>query len=403
MSSMRKKSENIARDLYARKYAAALAVEALIRFRNKTAEITLTIEAEDNELWDDIVQRISPSEHHRYQVKRQLTDMTEDDFSAYIVAATKDASVHYHFAFPVLVSVTDVGEIRILLELCRRIQQTGADPNKVIANLRDAERIWVDAIGRWTGLADSAAVDLLFHIHIDIIGLEDAFESRALYLLESVYGKSAKDAWARIGSFIEGKDGVVNIEPGVLDSLMPQPAMDQIDAFYWSLVEEVEAKLFVNAWEGLTDHLIRKLMPEAFHDNCLVLAQTVKSTAWPNRYPEFEKAFADVAARAYDYVTFFESRSEIRGKFYCENLSYKRIYPNPKYDEEVAASKEWVKECERRLANLIVSLNQFFSIVRTHISKTYRLRNGKLGIVDSLGVTNESSGIVYYPDRHTDA
>lgn len=68
---MRQKSENEARDRYARRYAAVLAAESLIKFRAKGLKTIITVEAEDNPLWDDIVEfDLATNIYHRHQVKR---------------------------------------------------------------------------------------------------------------------------------------------------------------------------------------------------------------------------------------------------------------------------------------------------------------------------------------------
>lgn len=76
---MRKKSENEARNRYARRYAAVLAVEALIQHRGKNVETIIVVEAEDNPLGDDIRQiDAKTGKERRHQVKRQQTPLTED-------------------------------------------------------------------------------------------------------------------------------------------------------------------------------------------------------------------------------------------------------------------------------------------------------------------------------------
>ena len=171
---MRQKSENEARDRYSRRYAAVLAADALIKFRARGEKTVLTVEAEDRRLWDDILQVDEADGQHRHQVKRQQTALASDDFKAYVKsAAERGDGIDYHFAFPVLVDVDGVGEIRILRTLCERVQQVGANHGAVLKNLRDAEREWVDFLTDATGFDELETFRFLCRLHIDVVGYEE--------------------------------------------------------------------------------------------------------------------------------------------------------------------------------------------------------------------------------------
>jgi hypothetical protein len=148
-----------------------LAVEALIQYRGKNIETVIVVEAEDNPLWDDIRQiDRKTGKECRHQVKRQQTPITEDEFKKYLISAAKgERDTEYRFAFPVLSQVIGVAEMYVLRGLCDRVQQKGAVKDKAFANLREAERTWIDYITKWTGLQDNGVYDLLNRFHIDII------------------------------------------------------------------------------------------------------------------------------------------------------------------------------------------------------------------------------------------
>ncbi len=74
----------------------------------------------------------------------------------------------------------------------------------------------------------------------------------------------------------------------------------------------------------------------------------------------------------------FETRSEFRGKFLAENKDYKRIFRNPRYQEELEASAVWDQGCIRRLANMVVALNVFLAAIRENVDSHYRLKMGGL-------------------------
>lgn len=69
-----------------------------------------------------------------------MTDLPSATFEKYIQSIDVDANVHYHFVFPAYITVKDAGELRILKELCRRVQQPGVNLENVVAGFRRAEQ-----------------------------------------------------------------------------------------------------------------------------------------------------------------------------------------------------------------------------------------------------------------------
>ncbi len=73
-----------------------------------------------------------------------------------------------------------------------------------------------------------------------------------------------------------------------------------------------------------------------------------------------------------------------------------RIFPNPKYQDEAKVAEEWDIEVQKRLSNMVVALNELFEIIRSEIQSTYRLREGRLAIHDSMGFRHDGLSYVYY-------
>lgn len=150
------------------------------------------------------------------------------------------------------------------------------------------------------------------------------------------------------------------------------------------------------------NHLLRNLIPLEFLDDILIFVNEVQTTAWPKQNPVLESAIANLSECTHDYVQFFETRSEYRHECLCENVDYKRIFPNPHYHEEVEAAKAWDRGVFGRLINIVVAINNLFDKVRENLNPTYRLRNGRLGIYDALGVRMEAPGMIFYPNEYVE-
>jgi hypothetical protein len=100
--------------------------------------------------------------------------------------------------------------------------------------------------------------------------------------------------------------------------------------------------------------------------------------------------------------THFDTRSYFDGRLVRQDKRYRAIFPNPHYEEEARAARAWEKGNQSRLWNVTVALNRLFEAVRKHLKATYRLRDGKLGIHDRMGVTNKLKHIIYYTEEYID-
>ena len=385
---VRNKSELLARDRYARCYAAVKVADALVPFRAQGVVTVVSVEAEDVPLWDDIVEADqSTNKRRRHQVKKQLTPLAADGFGECVKAASDgDPETEYRFAYPVLIDVIGIGEIRILSEICDRVQQVGANIDTILGSLRPAETVWVDAVKKWTGRDDKAALNLLRRLFVDIIGGEKQLHQRGKFTLMPTFKHATDEAWDRILAFVDGKDGAVEIHPADLLKHLPPPAADAIEAFYWSMVRKAEYGFAQHRWASVSDHLASNLVPQWFHDNVLAFVRSVRSAAWPKRHPALESAMANLANRAVDYIVFFDTRSESDGKLVREDKSYKRSNDLGVYQKGREAARAWDRGVHLRLINVVVALNELFDAVRKTLDEAYRLDGGKIGIHDEMGV-----------------
>lgn len=397
---MRSKSELEERDRFARMFASVLAAESLIMYQANGKKTILTLEAEDTLIWDDIHEvryHNDKEDHHRYQVKRQQVPLESKSLSEQIVSAVKsDSTVNFHLIYPVLIEIKSVGEIRTLRALTKRIQQPDVNQAKVLTNLRLSERDWINWIKKETGLEEIEVLNLLKRIYIDIVGYEEDLEARAYRVLEPLYGSSTIAAWNVLLKYVSDKDGVVDIDPESLLSFIPAPAAEGIDAFYWSLIQEVEQRFWLNRWATISDMLVRNIIPVDFYDDVLELIRVINTSGWPKKFAGVETSLINLANHASEYFNYFRTRSEHHGRYIKEDLNYKRIFPNPKYQDEAKIAEDWDIGVQTRFSNMVVALNELFEIIRNEIQATYRLREGRLVIHDSMGFRHDGFSYVYY-------
>jgi len=409
--SMRRKSENERRDHFARKLAAVKTCELFASSQDgRPGPRTVTVEAEDEPEWDDVVEERLLADGnlrtHRWQVKRQNTDMAENAFKK-LVAAAQSSTDQHHFAVCSWIEVTDVGSLRILDGLCQRIQQGGSSDARVCANLRRAERDWVDWIKEQSDCDDIGAMALLRRFRVHTIGFEEDLRSRGSNALGPHFGPQTEAAWAALLSQVYEVDGVVTIDADLVEGWLKQAGVSRVSAqlspAYATLIVKIEELLWFESWEGLTDHLVRGILPLNFHEDCLKFIHWQSTLAWPRQLPEVEAAAANAAELIHEYLTFFKTRSEGHGRALVEDKSWKRIFPNPNYDKEALAAEEWRRGSFNRLNNMVVGLNELLAAVRSHVDPEYRMEGGRLAIHDSLGVYNGGEeGIYWIPADYVD-
>jgi len=231
---MRKKAENERRDRYSRLVAAVIAAECLISSIRRQKHFSLTLEAEDRPLWDDVVLRtgIGTTDEVtiRHQIKRQYSPINENDLHEYFKAAAShdhSASVgkktRYHLVLPGFVLVEHVGELRVLHDLLMRVQQIGSSRDRIIQSLRQAERTWLDAIKSWTVLDDAAACNVLANMWIEQVGDELQLNNRGERALTVLFDNRAANAWLSIKDIVGNADGVCELTEDSLLKNLPPP------------------------------------------------------------------------------------------------------------------------------------------------------------------------------------
>lgn len=397
----RNKSELKTRDKYAELYASVLIAEAVIDHHFDGQSPIIKIETEDIAEWDDIVQK-QANETHRHQIKRQLTDLKPEDFAKCIKSMNCEETVQYHFAVPAPISVKGVGELRILKELCRRLQQSRVNIDEVVDSLQRAESKWVQTLQEWTQENVTEIFEKLQCLHIDFIGFEPELNDRAVRALKYEFGDNARNALDKICNHVSTIDGVVDIKAEDVRKKLPSPNSNKTHLLYWSLIRQAEKRLWISRWWGLTEVLMSNVVPEPFHDDILQFCLKVSTVVWPGACEPIESAIKNVAARVSEYRRHFCLRCTAAplGNRLVEDKSYKLNGFNQTYIEEVSRSEAWHKGNQIRLFNLVVALNELFDQVKTNLDSEYRLADGKLGIYDEIGAFQPDAETVYFPESY---
>ena len=405
---MRKKSENVQRDLYARLFGATRAAELIATHEAERSGVTsIRVESELYDEIDDVVESVTTedgaTELRGWQIKRQYTDVPLATIGNILrsLAAHTEITVAT-FAVPAPISVQNGGELRVLAELCRRLSRRGAAVGELLADLRDAEEDWLNALQQELGDAsrtDTAA--RLLRLRIKFIADEETLREQLRDRLEGRFSSPVEPIVAALTEYFASVDGSVEVTYDVLKSVLqafPRQRPTDFDEVYRVIIDQIENRLWLKDWNNLSDTLVRNLLPTKFVTDVNELSFLMSVQPWPQTRPKLEEEMKNVAGRANSYVDCVMSNHEPRGEMLGENLAYKRRWNHTTYEQGGKRSDEWDQECMRRLSNLVVALNNFAAAVRATVNPRYRMIDGgDFAIVDSLGLRNQMLPVTYHP------
>ena len=173
---------------------------------------------------------------------------------------------------------------------------------------------------------------------------------------------------------------------------------------YSHLVDLATDKLFLSAWDDISDHAVAGMLSDHFVQGGNEFTAAVFRFVWPDEKPELEAAIQNLAKRVGDFLRHFTSRAEYRpdNNSWREDKTWKRTLWSPdQYDYHVNAAKAWQQQSFDHLCNVVVALNEFAQAVRTHLVSDYFITQGKFTVFDSMGLTNDLETVHYLPSEYT--
>jgi hypothetical protein len=187
-----------------------------------------------------------------------------------------------------------------------------------------------------------------------------------------------------------------------VDSHLATASETPSDQLYSLLVNLATDGLGFNNWEGVSDHLVRGLVPVWFVDGVSTFSARVFSANWPKTKPDLELCIKNLALRADAFVKQYMTRSYLkRSDFYAQDVTWKRetlgfLERNRLYED----SSRWQQISINMLSNLVFAMNEFSEGVRNNLNPHYFYIEGKFTVYDSIGVTNDLQEIHYLPSAY---
>lgn len=221
---MKKKTDLLRRDHYGTLLAAVRCAELIhAHLGDEPGPVELRLEDPRFPGWDDIVEVRRTAEGdqalHVWQVKRQRTDWQEKSFGKLLRQLDAAANVKQgHLALYQLTRIKPVGELRVLEDLCQRVQQEGVDLAHSERELSRPERQWCKFIQRETHKDDiQGALQLLRKLVIFQSETETKLRSLGETRLWSWYRDPAAVLQMLVAYLDAHSDSVVTVDLQLLE------------------------------------------------------------------------------------------------------------------------------------------------------------------------------------------
>lgn len=178
-------------------------------------------------------------------------------------------------------------------------------------------------------------------------------------------------------------------------------AIDTNSVWYTNLINAITEKLNLLSWDWFSDNAIRGIVADNFIDGVGDIDLYLFKAIYPGKYPDLENTIKNLIKRAREYVNHFTSNSKLDQHGFHRGINFhKRIYPNPRYHEELIEYRRWEVKCSRLFFNLTHALNEYAETVRKYIKPDYFKLQGKFTIMDNMGVLNRGDSASYLPDNY---
>lgn len=166
---------------------------------------------------------------------------------------------------------------------------------------------------------------------------------------------------------------------------LSKPPLDPDDLVYSDLIDSITIMLKLENWPWFVDHAVRNLVHEDFVHAEGVLNKKLLGAIWPEKKPELKKAIVEVLEAFDRFMSNFLSNAELRGNFLGRDLTYKRVWNNPDYQEYKEREDRWADLNFYLLCDYTNKLNAFAAAVRKYSNPMYFRIFGKFLIEDEQG------------------
>jgi hypothetical protein len=119
-------------------------------------------------------------------------------------------------------------------------------------------------------------------------------------------------------------------------------------------------------------------------NNIYKFRKMVIATIWPKEFDECKRATITLSVLLDQAAKTFMEYSDLQGDTYFPFKFYKRINPNPNYDEDVKHYNQWLDSCYSTVYEATKAANWFADVVRADVNPMFFAKEGKFVIEQGM-------------------
>lgn len=149
-----------------------------------------------------------------------------------------------------------------------------------------------------------------------------------------------------------------------------------------SVVDRAVALCCLDRWHAWTSYALSPdpRWPKELPENIYRFRQKVIAVVWPSDFEEFKRATITFSILVDRAAKIFMEHSDLQGDTYFPFKFYKRIDPNPNYNEDLKRYKQWQNRCYESIYDVTKTANWFADVVRAYINPMFFAEEGKFFI-----------------------
>ncbi|MUV02129.1 hypothetical protein GN157_00260 [Flavobacterium rakeshii] len=174
-----------------------------------------------------------------------------------------------------------------------------------------------------------------------------------------------------------------------VEETLSQKTITPAELVYSNIIDNINIKLQLDLYNWFMSNAVRNVIYNNFIDAADYFEERLIAIDWPNTNVELEKSIINLMKSFTDYITHYlkySSPQEPGFKYYREDTTYKKIFPNPDYHTISDRNQLWIKKNFFLLQKFVYFLNLFVKEVRKDFNPFFHLERGKFLIVDEYGM-----------------
>ncbi|MFD2600873.1 HNH endonuclease [Flavobacterium suzhouense] len=189
-----------------------------------------------------------------------------------------------------------------------------------------------------------------------------------------------------------------------VEETLSQKKITPSELVYSNIIDNINIKLQLDLYNWFISNAVRNIVYTNFIETSDYFEERLIAIDWPNTDVNLETSIIDLMKSFTEYITHYLKYStpiEPDFKFYREDTTYKKIFPNPDYHTISDRNQLWIRKNFFLLQKFVYNLNLFTKEVRKEFNPFFHLKRGKFLIIDEFGMYGGGESYMLLPKLET--